>query len=700
MLGDALKALEKCEPCWDAQWSHAGQPAPGWRGEEFLDKMSCVSSAGGRFCVGAPSLRWECRTWAYCAWSVGDHPSLTGLFGMFQLSGNFVSVTIALLFLLSLIIYVGWLAFVFKTLLNALKWCRENSGPWNLFDSLASMRSFFQQFLVPDPLKDLPPELREQAGSLLKKRRVQRCRTAATLLFALLPVVSAYGFTREVLNVLNVALTTCTEHDNGCWPKDIFKQQMAGSHVVVSAFLLLACMVPALQPHRANWKTPLTMHISIYLGIAWHLLEMTEEEEWRTWQQTMFVYIRLVAAIVDGDACVAAALNVSLLIMQLCFLATKQFEYLSLHEIQASIAHVFIICLLTTTLQYTRRDLVKQLLLAASKSEENVKLKGMLNLMCDAVVELRDQCIQSACPQLAALTLRGSQFGLQGKRLIDLICEDDRDRCAAALQDVSSQCALLHVRILDGLGSSVAVQLFIATLRACSSVSQHIVGIRDDSEPGMMPVSSLQDANGLASFLLPNAWASRSAQGELSAFDSDAEPSRESAPSVLSSLPEGMSVGSLASDALVTLAECPAGWPEIPVVWLRTDSSWAILRVTRAFVQVVGPSSLQASMPSDLRTWMPPDKQRGWERWAKWLQKKPAARAGAGYPQLRLMPPGMAGTTIGCNLIFLCSDIAEESNDEAQVTSMAFMLANVFYRSTREKDKEDGLEDESSRLRL
>eukprot|EP00929_Paragymnodinium_shiwhaense_P025930 TRINITY_DN15554_c0_g3_i1.p1 TRINITY_DN15554_c0_g3~~TRINITY_DN15554_c0_g3_i1.p1 ORF type:complete len:727 (+),score=86.36 TRINITY_DN15554_c0_g3_i1:108-2288(+) len=694
--------MAHCEPCFEADWGRAGQPSAAWSGEEFLNQLTCVQFGGGRFCLGAPGLRWQCRGCSICTWSVGDYLSMNGLLGMFELSGSFISVVTFLLLLFSVILYVGWCVFVVKTLRDAMKWlCRKN-GNWSVADSWATVESY----LLADPLKDLPPELRQQAEDLVNHHRVERCRMAARITFGLLPLLSARGLIDEAFHILSRAFTKCSEYENGCWPEDVHRQQRAGSHVALSTFLLLACMGPALQPHRAGSKTPLIMHVSIYAGVAWHLLEMTRMEEWQTWQQTMFVYIRLAAAVIDGNAPLVAALNVSLICLQFGFLASKQFMFLELHEMSSSVSSAFIIYLLTATMQHARRDLVKQLLLASSMSEENTKVKGMLTLMCDAVVELRDHRIQSACPQLAALTLRGSQFGMEGKRLLDLICVEDRGRCVAALEDSSSPCALLHVRLLDGLGSSLPVQLFIATLCACSTVSQHVIGIRDNSEPGMMMVSSPEDENGVPLFPLHMSLASGSVQAEvIGAAGSDCESERTGrgrAPSVLSSLPERMTLISLASDAIVTVVDCPAGWPEIPVVWLRTDSSWSMLRATKSFVHVVGPSSLQASTQSDFRTWMPPDRQREWERWAKWVQKKPAARAGAGYAQVRLMPPGLAGTTICCHLIFLCAGIAEESADESDITSMAFMLADVSYRRTRAKDKEDLLEaeDGSQPLRL
>eukprot|EP00929_Paragymnodinium_shiwhaense_P025928 TRINITY_DN15554_c0_g1_i1.p1 TRINITY_DN15554_c0_g1~~TRINITY_DN15554_c0_g1_i1.p1 ORF type:complete len:726 (+),score=80.14 TRINITY_DN15554_c0_g1_i1:121-2298(+) len=695
----SLGLRAQCDPCFHADWGSAGQASSAWPGEEFLNKLTCVQFGGGRFCLGAPCLRWQCRGWSICEWSVGDSLGIGGFLGMFELSGSFISVVTVLLLLLSMILYMGWAVFVVKTLRDAMKWLCRNRGNRNVADAWASTGSY----LLPDPLKDLEPELRQQAEDLVNHYRVERCRLAARATFGLLPLLSAFGFIGELFDILYRALTKCSEFEHGCWPDDVHRQQRFGSHVAVSTLLLLACMGPALQPHRAGSKTPLIMHFSIYAGIAWHLVEMATDEEWQTWQQTTFVYLRLAAAVIDGDARLAAALNVSLVILQFGFLASRQFATLQLHDILASGPSAFIICLLTATMQYARRNEVKQLLLASSMSKENVKVKGMLNLMCDAVVELRDHCILSPCPQLAALTLRGSQFGMQGKCLLDLICAEDRDRCAAALQDSSSPCALLHVRLLDGLGSSLAVQLFIATLRACSSISQHVIGIRDNSEPGMMMISSGPEFEHRVPLLpVPRPWASDSVHAEIigAAVDGDDRESERTghgrAPSVLSSLPERISLASLASDAIVKMAGCPAGWPEIPVVWLRTDSSWTMLRATEKFVSVVGPSSLQASTQSDFRTWMPPDKQREWERWAKWVQKKPAARAGAGYPQIRLMPPGMAGTTICCNMIFLASGIAEDSEDVLDITSVAFMLADVSYRKTRTKDTENGSDDEDS----
>eukprot|EP00927_Polykrikos_kofoidii_P047959 TRINITY_DN42222_c0_g1_i1.p1 TRINITY_DN42222_c0_g1~~TRINITY_DN42222_c0_g1_i1.p1 ORF type:complete len:646 (-),score=99.73 TRINITY_DN42222_c0_g1_i1:41-1978(-) len=114
-------------------------------------------------------------------------------------------------------------------------------------------------------------------------------------------------------------------------------------------------------------------------------------------------------------------------------------------------------------------------------------IRSLLRALSDAVVRVGpepDLQILEASPHLGAVLLRNPVRGFTGRSLLHLVDEHDRERLrehfADAAKNSGEQTArILHVKMVDGIGMRVGVQLFYATFTDLGGNRGSLVGVRE-----------------------------------------------------------------------------------------------------------------------------------------------------------------------------------------------------------------------------
>eukprot|EP00929_Paragymnodinium_shiwhaense_P100965 TRINITY_DN6367_c0_g1_i5.p1 TRINITY_DN6367_c0_g1~~TRINITY_DN6367_c0_g1_i5.p1 ORF type:complete len:711 (-),score=72.65 TRINITY_DN6367_c0_g1_i5:271-2403(-) len=655
----------------------------------YYDALRCTSVGASRLCISARKFDRQCSMHPICCPKVVDAPSITGLLGVIESDNGFLYISACIILLCFAVIGMVWLCWLLRSSLTYVKQMGLTRLPEAIHKALAGLRSI-RSVLCQDPLQDLSAELRKRGHQLLEERRLGRYRKATAWVFLVLPAVVAWIALekREGLSSLSVLLDCRRSwtHLDMYLNRTLFAETLLAEHPSFlesvhwqtdfvgsstgTALLLMCCMVATLRPDWICRRMILTTHIAIYVGLAIHLNEIVDWRQFQTVQLSFLVVVRFVAAIIDGDPTNTVLLNgLATVLHVVALVCLDPWIVSAAQHIRESTMYSMMISLATVGLHWTRYDLVRQVLLVDQKSEEATAVKGMLNLMCDAVCELYHCRVAVACPKLAALTLRSSMDNLQGRAILDLVCQEDRERFSAALQNEATRWSMVHVRLLDALGGLVPAQAFVAIQRGVKGTSQHIIGFREDVEPGMLQVASAPAvASALPlppSLLDPEGSESSGSEWKSSRRQPSLEP-----------VPEDARVnGATAFSGRVPLVDLPQAWPELPIVWIA-PMRWVIVKATRCFANAVGQSSMQSS--TEFCGWMVEERQR--KEWCDFAIRV-AQQDGAGYSvrKLKLSPPGLEQVWLTCTMIHLFTEIDDGKGDEA----MAFLVTDIRFRRSK-----------------
>mmetsp|Transcript_134551 Transcript_134551/g.429758 ORF Transcript_134551/g.429758 Transcript_134551/m.429758 type:complete len:579 (+) Transcript_134551:120-1856(+) len=121
-----------------------------------------------------------------------------------------------------------------------------------------------------------------------------------------------------------------------------------------------------------------------------------------------------------------------------------------------------------------------------SMQGQNSAVTSLLNMVCDAVVELDDDLRMARdCPALSAALFRGQAKGLCGQSLKEFVCGDDQahfeDQIAS--QDTPVAAAkMFHVRLSDSWGNAVPMELFHVRFSGVGEETRHLIGLREHSD--------------------------------------------------------------------------------------------------------------------------------------------------------------------------------------------------------------------------
>eukprot|EP00929_Paragymnodinium_shiwhaense_P112041 TRINITY_DN80298_c0_g1_i1.p1 TRINITY_DN80298_c0_g1~~TRINITY_DN80298_c0_g1_i1.p1 ORF type:complete len:733 (-),score=69.58 TRINITY_DN80298_c0_g1_i1:243-2441(-) len=656
--------------------------------------LRCTSPDAGHVCMGAPGLGVRCESLRFCSTRVMDRPSIAGMLGVFpHKSGfsvyhhgmdnydGFVYILCVVLVFAFGVVGLIWLAWLCQGSMAYLQRIEVRRLPQATRDSVLSGLRRARQLLFQDALHDLPLDLRMRGHQLLEEYRLERFRQAAWWVFFMVPLMVAWIGWEKRVSLGALGLTSCPNYlmfnDRfniemvACFMPSAHWQSELVANSLGTLMLLLCCIVATLRPDKICGKMISATHVVIYIGLVIHVLETVDWEASQSVQGKVLVFVRAAAAVIDGSLTNAMVLNASATVSHILVIGFVDAPSdLFLRE---SALCSMLVCLATVGLQRTRSDLLRQFLLMDQTLEESSSVKGVLDLMCDAVCELRDDRLSAPCPKLAALTMRDAADDLLGRALLDMVCQDDRERLSFALSDKATRCSMLHVRLLDGLGDPLPVHVFLSRQGGPDAASQHIIGIREDAEPGMLPVASA--ANEATPPIGPKAPFCLSSDSGESEGVASSRRSRQTVTS-LDRVPEGGSVTSAPAVGSYVLVDLPKAWPELPLVWIKPEK-WEIAKTSRCFFNIVR----RSSMHTPLLEWMQDARMRKtWLDFAMAVHKQPHDAAGSTM-QVKLKPPALGDITMTCSFTFL---FVEETDTED--TFMAFLVTYIrLKKKTKQK---------------
>eukprot|EP00929_Paragymnodinium_shiwhaense_P001706 TRINITY_DN101937_c0_g1_i1.p1 TRINITY_DN101937_c0_g1~~TRINITY_DN101937_c0_g1_i1.p1 ORF type:complete len:674 (+),score=59.92 TRINITY_DN101937_c0_g1_i1:136-2157(+) len=630
--------------------------------DSIVRDTDCVAFGPASLCVASPIVRQHCMRVERCTLEASPRPSLVGLFGMVEYDETLFAVVSAACWVCFVLTIMGWVFIVSRALFGCVTDVRSNAGlvSWQRLKHLLSLSALR---LYLDPLRDLPEEAREAANRILQSRRISRFRSASKAAAFVLPVLLALAIPQ------NLPMDYCPGIGGSCWERQLWWHQRFASRAVGVALLTGLCVLSTAFPGILGGGYLVATHVAMYVGVAWHFWDVSSQDDLQL-QQGVLVYFRIALAVIDGDTKVVALLNTMLLFLKAVVPTLKLVDW------RWSCLHALVIILLTGSLEYTRCDLVRQVMFVEESSEEAATVQGLLSMMCDAVAELRKLQIAAACPKLAALLLRSPSDGLRGRSFLDLVDPLDRERCSSALLSDSKHCVSLHIRLLAGAGTTVRVQLFIAARRSLSRGLHHIVGIREENDPGAQQMADAPAQQQITWDQSGGGVGATAQTGDLRDEDRESVLSgrRLRGSLVLPSVPEeSVASGTDGPDALPVL-DMPPFWPQLPIIWVAFNETLDLRRMTRAFANAIGTHSILEDRHS-VRNWIVSKSRGKVIDWLTSILDKPVRNVGASRENVKLELPGLQGSIVKCTLVYLF--VYAKDHENIQDAEIAFFLMNM-----------------------
>eukprot|EP00927_Polykrikos_kofoidii_P065633 TRINITY_DN6136_c0_g1_i1.p1 TRINITY_DN6136_c0_g1~~TRINITY_DN6136_c0_g1_i1.p1 ORF type:complete len:604 (-),score=82.74 TRINITY_DN6136_c0_g1_i1:123-1697(-) len=211
--------------------------------------------------------------------------------------------------------------------------------------------------------------------------------------------------------------------------------------------------------------------------------------------RTVHACIRLAACVITGNVNVSVLLNVTYFLVACCMpsitIVDNTFAYSWIdtdradhrHAVQETVILILIIVCICAIQDgtFAQAKAVVEVKVAASNEST---IRSLLFVLCDAVVRVGpapDLRILEASPHLSALLLRSPVQHFVERSFSDLVDEIDRERLLDHFGDDSATqlARLLHVKMVDGDGSRVPVQLFGATFVDLCGNHGTLVGVRE-----------------------------------------------------------------------------------------------------------------------------------------------------------------------------------------------------------------------------
>mmetsp|Transcript_174435 Transcript_174435/g.553668 ORF Transcript_174435/g.553668 Transcript_174435/m.553668 type:complete len:584 (-) Transcript_174435:134-1885(-) len=147
--------------------------------------------------------------------------------------------------------------------------------------------------------------------------------------------------------------------------------------------------------------------------------------------------------------------------------------------------------ILTGTLMVTQfsnqclHDYVSSMIAIRTLTVEKTAMTSLLNIVCDAVVELdADLKIVEESPRFAALLALDLPSSVRSKTLQDFMPEEEKDKFRAQMMAVltvaaDSQAGALHSTLRDGRGIPLRTELFYVVSQSIDLGIRYLVGVRE-----------------------------------------------------------------------------------------------------------------------------------------------------------------------------------------------------------------------------
>eukprot|EP00445_Apocalathium_hangoei_P042478 CAMPEP_0203971684 /NCGR_PEP_ID=MMETSP0359-20131031/98603_1 /ASSEMBLY_ACC=CAM_ASM_000338 /TAXON_ID=268821 /ORGANISM="Scrippsiella Hangoei, Strain SHTV-5" /LENGTH=569 /DNA_ID=CAMNT_0050909669 /DNA_START=192 /DNA_END=1902 /DNA_ORIENTATION=+ len=254
--------------------------------------------------------------------------------------------------------------------------------------------------------------------------------------------------------------------------------------ILVNGFmnLVISFCPSCLRPERLKWVSLCTA-CSILLCILSSDFTVMGVGRTRLTDIGILVY-RVFSSIAIGDLRIILPFNV---ILALGYVFNQLEHEWKIDQSWISIeASVFTGILMAT--QFSSQclhDYVSSMIAIRTLTVEKTAMTSLLNIVCDAVVELdADLKIVEESPRFAALLALDSTNSTRSKTLQDFMPEEEKEKFRAqmmALQtvDADSQAGALHSTLRDGRGIALRTELFYVVSQSLDLGMRYLVGVRE-----------------------------------------------------------------------------------------------------------------------------------------------------------------------------------------------------------------------------
>jgi len=177
------------------------------------------------------------------------------------------------------------------------------------------------------------------------------------------------------------------------------------------------------------------------------------------------------------------------------------FQFNQLNATFLEVFNLVVVSMGSYVLEKTLRSQVKQSILISKAATELTAASSLLQLTCDAVVELdEDLRLTTPAHDLGAMLLRNRQTSsLLGKKFVDLVpttTEAERAeeilRGKAASDEIAAQA--FHTRLVDSCSSKFRTEVFHVQYRRLDGHLCHLIGLRDFTDQGSLAGRNAKDS--------------------------------------------------------------------------------------------------------------------------------------------------------------------------------------------------------------
>eukprot|EP00929_Paragymnodinium_shiwhaense_P085489 TRINITY_DN45884_c0_g1_i3.p1 TRINITY_DN45884_c0_g1~~TRINITY_DN45884_c0_g1_i3.p1 ORF type:complete len:882 (-),score=77.10 TRINITY_DN45884_c0_g1_i3:425-3070(-) len=439
----------------------------------------------------------------------------------------------------------------------------------------------------PGLFEQLPADVRELARQRIDEKRFFRFRVFMALCGVMSPVLCLSTMLQWVIRDLqNVDCSAGTHWSlTNCQVDHLSFQREAAMTFLVALILGSVGLYCIVRRDFVTKRSIAATAIAMHVGMVVHLLEVQNYSYFETWFMFNYVCLRGAIATFAGNSRLSVMLNVCEVVCELIKHSTEFEQYLAKY---CRFAVSTTIGMLTFAAAFEYASVRETVLSVAAEHAVAEATRGrlVLDMLCDAVVNLKDLIIAESCPKLQALLLMApSATGIANRAFLDCVVADDRARVRTRLDtsaEMKESVFVIQTRLQSaGLGS-VNVQLCVCGFDDVHGKRCHMIGVREEDMQEQGRLDSLPSE-------MPPPLSIATPQ-VIGAASDRSIAARSIATTRTSAQSEGASSSVVAFDAVV---ESPEDEPENAAsVWLdcSTPGKYTITRISKSMVYHLGPS--------------------------------------------------------------------------------------------------------------
>eukprot|EP00929_Paragymnodinium_shiwhaense_P085488 TRINITY_DN45884_c0_g1_i1.p1 TRINITY_DN45884_c0_g1~~TRINITY_DN45884_c0_g1_i1.p1 ORF type:complete len:882 (-),score=65.97 TRINITY_DN45884_c0_g1_i1:425-3070(-) len=439
----------------------------------------------------------------------------------------------------------------------------------------------------PGLFEQLPANIRDLARQRAEEKRHFRFRALLALCGVMGPAMCLSSVLQWVIPELqNVDCTAGTHWTMTACQMDHLSFQREAAMTYLVALILGGLGLYSIVRRDFVTKRSITATaMALQVGMVVHLLEVQNYSYFEGWFMFNYVCLRGAIATFAGNSRLSVMLNVCEVVCELIKHSTEFEQYLAKY---CRFAVSTTIGMLTFAAAFEYASVRETVLSVAAEHAVAEATRGrlVLDMLCDAVVNLKDLIIAESCPKLQALLLMApSATGIANRAFLDCVVADDRARVRTRLDtsaEMKESVFVIQTRLQSaGLGS-VNVQLCVCGFDDVHGKRCHMIGVREEDMQEQGRLDSLPSE-------MPPPLSIATPQ-VIGAASDRSIAARSIATTRTSAQSEGASSSVVAFDAVV---ESPEDEPENAAsVWLdcSTPGKYTITRISKSMVYHLGPS--------------------------------------------------------------------------------------------------------------